>query len=146
MTNDKNKIVTTKLAEITKAMENRVEYLIFEFESLRISLNDMDIYDVEKINDKDSIILLNKMIDIFSEFKCIEKLIRFKYPQYNVIFDKLNIIESDRLHGKFFSFLRCIPSKRKPYVRKKDLLVEDRIMIENQTSIEEPKTTISEKL
>jgi hypothetical protein len=29
MTNDKNKIVTTKLAEITKAMENRVEYLIF---------------------------------------------------------------------------------------------------------------------
>jgi len=85
---------------------------------------------------------LGKMLDIFNEFKCIEKLIRYKFPQYNVLFDKLIEIEEERIHGKFFSFLRCLPGKKRTYVKKKVIQVGS----EEQQTIAAPSSGISEGL
>jgi len=114
-----SKIITNTLNEISKALEERVQFLVVKFEGLNSELVTLEVNDLGNIKDPESMNKLNEMIEIFREFKCIEKLVRYKYPQYNTIFDKLFEIEEERTHGKFFSFLRCIPSSSKRKYTKK---------------------------
>jgi hypothetical protein len=113
-----------KIIDITKLLEARITTLMNQFCSLESNINsllllqNLSIYQIDKNKDPKVMESINKMVDIFIELKPIERLIRFKYKEFNGIFDRLEEVENERKHGKFFAFLACIPSKR-TYIKRK---------------------------
>lgn len=123
-----------KIREIVGHLETRVDQLLKEFKALELSItvwqNNNPFIAME---DSDEIKpILNEMIDIFQELRPIEKLIRFKFKEYAIIFDKLGMILDERENGKFFAFLSHAPIKEKrPYNKRAALTVSP----EGQTTL-----------
>lgn len=114
-----------KIKEIVLALEARTETLLSEFDTLK--------YEIELFSANHPFInmeeaeelkpTLNKMIEIFVEFRPIEKLIRHKFKQHAVIFDTLSKIIFERENGKFFSFLAAGAFGVKRKYNKKQVLI-----------------------
>ena len=118
-------VILNSIKEITSTLEARIQVLVNEFLRLEKEL-DIELTiaetDINEIKSPAAMTLLNEMADIFTEFKPIERLIRYKYPEFNKIFDQLSVIEAERTYGKFFSFLMCLPGKKRSYVKKNQFI------------------------
>jgi len=115
-----SEVVNNKIKQIVDDLEHRITYLMNKFIKLEEEATfilDGEITPDGEITNPKAIEKLNAMLDIFVELKPIERLIRFKYKEFIPVFDKLIQIEGERTYGKFFSFLACLPNKRK-YIKK----------------------------
>ena len=107
------------IKEALNTLENRIKTIMDEFERLDLEVTEKlshyneKLIDLDNIKDPKILELLNKMLDLFIELKPIERLIRFKHKEYARIFDMLQQIEGERIHGKFFSFLASLPNKKR---------------------------------
>lgn len=130
-----NKIIVNSIKEITNALEERITILMNKFIVLEKEVAEMtsEVEDLGMIKDPNVMAKINEMVDIFVELKPIERLIRFKYKEFNLIFDKLVIVEAERQHGKFFSFLMCLPSQKRRYTKKPNQFIAR--SLPNQASI-----------
>jgi hypothetical protein len=109
----------SSIKEALDTLESRIKSIMDEFERLdlevteRLSQYHQKNISLDDIKDPKITELLNKMLNLFMELKPIERLIRFKYKEYSRIFDMLQQIEGERIHGKFFSFLAALPNKKR---------------------------------
>ncbi len=112
------------IREIVFQLEARVEVLLTDFRKSEADINqwqkDNPFDDMEQSPLMKPVI--EGMIAIFTELKPIEKLIRFKFKEYEVIFDKLSQIIHEKENGKFFSFLAAMPLKEKRPYNKRALI------------------------
>lgn len=130
------RIIINNIREITNALEERITLLMNRFIDLEkeVTIMTEGIEDIGMIKDPKIMEKINAMVDIFIELKPIERLIRFKYKEFNLIFDKLVVIEAERKYGKFFSFLMCLPGQKRKYTKKTNQFIER--SLPGQTSIE----------
>ena len=121
-------VILHTITEITHALESRITFLMNDFTSIESEVTqlmfDNGIKEFDEIKNEELRNKLNRLVEIFVELRPIERLIRFKYKEFNQIFDKLVIIEAERIHGKFFSFLMCLPNIRRPYTKKTNIFIE----------------------
>ena len=99
------------IREIVFQLEARTETLLGQFRSIEDKINAWQAaHPFDSIEESADVKpMLENMIVIFTELKPIEKLIRFKFKQYDIIFDKLAQIIHEKENGKFFSFLAHSP-------------------------------------
>lgn len=125
-----------KIREIMNQLESRVTFLVDDFKKnySHIEALNKDDMNVDLENDPRCKMYLDKMIDVFIELKPVERIIRFKYPEYADIFTQLGKIEFERTHGKFFSFLAVLPGsagkKRGPKPNPMKPLLENKTILE----------------
>jgi hypothetical protein len=118
-------VIINSIKDITNTLEARIQVLVNEFMKLEKEL-DIELTvaetDINEIKSPAAMDKLNQMTDIFIELKPIERLIRYKYPEFNKIFDQLSVIEAERTYGKFFSFLMCLPGRKRSYQKKNQFI------------------------
>lgn len=111
------------IREIVFMLEARTEHLLGQFRAIEDKINQWQSENpFDALEESDKVRpMLEEMIVIFTELKPIEKLIRFKFKQYDVIFDKLAQIIHEKENGKFFSFLAHSPFAEKRKYNKRAL-------------------------
>ncbi len=109
------------IREIIFVLEERTETLLNEFKEIERLINDWTTQNpMEDIENSPEVKpYLEDMVKIFVELRPIEKLIRFKFKEYNIIFDKLSQIIHEKDNGKFFSLLSNSPVLMKRKYTKK---------------------------
>lgn len=109
------------IREIIFVLEERTETLLNEFKEIERLINDWTVQNpMEDIENSPEVKpYLEDMVKIFVELRPIEKLIRFKFKEYNIIFDKLSQIIHEKDNGKFFSLLSNSPVLMKRKYTKK---------------------------
>ncbi len=115
------------IREIVRELENRVQVLLDNFKVHYDNIMHMNAVEIniELESDPRCVKELEAMIAIFHELKPVERIVRFKNPEYTDIFTQLAKIEFERQNGKFFSFLAVMPSfekKRGPKPKNVKLL------------------------
>ena len=129
-TREKEVVIQNTILGHTTSLNELMESLMFNFEELNISALVLEM-DFSEVRNKEAMSILNQMLDIYLELGPIEPLINFSYPQYRLVFKKLEMLEHERKYGRLHTFLAKALPKKRQYKRHESPLLQNNI-IESQ--------------